>query len=454
MIMQHLQRHEVSVGNYYVSNSKPLILEASLGTCVGVALYDQKNGIGGLSHLMLEKPPVFPGDFKPEKYASTGLPIFFDALLDAGASPENLIAAIAGGSLIGPLKEYDLDFDIGGRTVECVMEFLAKKRIPLNISETGGFFACFLNLNLQTWACTIKPAGHVKLAAPGRSQIPTAKEINRSIRNLQPIPQVALKMLRLINEDNYDTHKLTTEIRKDQVIAARTINLCNSVFYGSPNEIETVDHALVYLGQNRLIKFVISASLKTFFSQAGMGYSLCKGGIYNHALGTAIIAEKLAQATEKVSPTLAYTGGLLHDIGKVVLDQFIQAVFPLFYRNVYEEKKDSLDVEKATFGTDHTRAGDALAEQYSLPDSLRETINHHHKPEDAAYNKDLVHHVYLADLLMSRFHTGLEVERINTDALSERLETIGFSIKLFSEIVDMIPIKVLQSSPEMALMGD
>jgi hypothetical protein len=56
--------------------------------------------------------------------------------------------------------------------------------------------------------------------------------------------------------------------------------------------------------------------------------------------------------------------------------------------------------------------------------------------------------------LLSRFHTGLEVERLNTDALVERLETIGFSIKSFPDIVDMIPFKVLESSPEMTLMSE
>ena len=454
MTIPHLKQYQVFSGNYYVGKSKPLILQAPLGTCVGVALYDQKNGIGGLIHLMLDKPPIFEGDFPPEKYATTGLPIFYKALLNAGALPENLNAWVAGGALVGPLEVYDLDFDIGGRTTERVVDFLANKRINIKYSETGGFFTCNLNLNMQTWECTIEPAGYVKLIASERTHIPTADEINRSIQNLQPIPQVALKMLRLINEDNYDIDKLTAEIRKDQVISARTIKLCNSVYYGSRNKIESVDHALVFLGQRLLIKFVISASISTFFSQVGLGYSLCKGGLYHHAVGTAVIAEKLAQVTGKVNPTLAYTAGLLHDIGKVVLDQFIQAAFPLFYRRVYEEEKNFLEVEKTLFGIDHNHAGNTLAKQWSLPESLRETIRHHHKPEDAAKNKDLVHIVYLADLLMSRFHPGLEVERINTDGLSGRLAVLGFSIKNFSDIVDMIPIKVLESSPEMALMSN
>jgi putative nucleotidyltransferase with HDIG domain len=207
------------------------------------------------------------------------------------------------------------------------------------------------------------------------------------------------------------------------------------------------------LGQDLLMKFVISASLNNFFSQAGMGYSLCKGGMYHHAVGTAVIAEKLADITEKVDPALAYTAGLLHDIGKVVLDQFVNAGFPLFYRQLNDEGKNFSEVEKQVLGTDHTEVGASLALNWSFPESLVETIRYHHNPEDARQHNGLVHIVYLADLLMSRFHTGLELERLNTGALAARLETIGLTISGFPELVDLIPIKVLESSPDLSRMG-
>jgi putative nucleotidyltransferase with HDIG domain len=183
-----------------------------------------------------------------------------------------------------------------------------------------------------------------------------------------------------------------------------------------------------------------------------MGYSLCKGGIYHHAIGTAIIAEKLANLTGRISPSLAYTAGLLHDIGKVVLDQYLYAYFPFFYRQLNEEKKDLVEVEKNELGIDHTEVGGDLAHNWSLPESLVETIRHHHKPENTVQNTELVHIVYLADLLMSRFNPCFELERLNTESLATGLETIGFSIDSFSEIVDFIPVKSFEASPELALV--
>ena len=445
-------RYHVAAGSYFVDTQKPMILEAYLGTCVGVALYDPVAGTGGLIHLLLPEPVGIEGTFQPEKYASTGFPPFLKALYDTGASAENMKASIAGGALVGPLDDSDLELDIGGRTTDRVMQFIAAEGIRVEKLETGGFFTCRLALDMLTWECRIEPAGFDKLSASVDIKIPEPKEIQRSAKNLRPIPQIALKVLRIINQELYEIQSITAEIRKDQVISAKTLQLCNSVMFARRRKIESLDHALVMIGKQLFLKFVISASLGTFFNQSGMGYSLCKGGIYHHAVGTAVIAEKLADLTGKIEPSLAYTAGLLHDIGKVVLDQFINAGFPLFYRELNEAGKNFSDVEKQVLGTDHTEVGAELARNWSLPDSLVETIRHHHKPEDALQHNALVHIVYLADLLMSRFHTGLELERLNTETLAARMQAIGLSISEFPAIVDHIPIKVLESSPEFALM--
>ena len=451
--MPDTNRYHVAAGSYRVGTQKPMILEAYLGTCVGVAVYDSVAGIGGLVHLLLPEPISTADVSNPEKYASTGFPVFLQALYDAGASAENMKATVAGGALVGPIDDSDLKLDIGGRTTDRVMQLIAAENIQIKQLETGGFFTCCLVLDMNTWECRIEPAGFDKLSADADINIPQPNEIQGSIEDIQPIPQVALKILRIINEENYEIKNVTEEIRKDQVISARTLQLCNSAMFASRKEIDSLDHALVMLGQHLLLKFVISAALNNFFNQSGQGYSLCKGGIYHHAVGTAVIAEKLAELTGKVEPSMAYTAGLLHDIGKVVLDQYINSGYPLFYRELNEAGKNFSEVEKQVLGTDHTEVGADLAQNWSFPESLVETIRYHHKPENAEKHYELVHIVYLADLLMSRFHAGLELERLDTNTLAARLETIGLSISKFSELVDHIPMKVLETSPEAALMG-
>ena len=451
--MQNLQHYHVAAGSFYVCQSKPLILQSFLGTCVGVALFDEEAQVGGLIHLLLPEPVSRTCATQPEKYASTGFPLFLEAICNQGASKNRLKAFIAGGALVGPVKDTDLNLDIGGRTAETVLQYLKAEKIRVEKSETGGFFTCSMNLNLQTGQCNIEPAPLDMDSTTGEIHLASAGEIDQAMENIQPIPQVALKILRLIDNEEYEVKTLAEEIRKDQVISARTIKLCNSVAFAGSSKVESLDQALVLIGIRLLVKLVISVSVNELFGHSGLGYSLCKGGLYHHAVGTAIIAEKLADYTGSAEPGLAYTAGLLHDIGKVVLDQSIVSAYPLFYRKLFEEEENFSDAENEILGLDHAQVGNKLARKWLFPESLCDIIRNHHRPEKATRYLELAHVVYLADLLMSRFHSGLELERLDTETLASRMATIGLSIDKFADIVDLIPIGVFESSPEMAILG-
>ena len=188
--------------------------------------------------------------------------------------------------------------------------------------------------------------------------------------------------------------------------------------------------------------------MQSFFEQSSLGYSLCKGGLYHHAVGCAQVAEALARKTEKVSPQKAYTAGLLHDIGKVVLDQYVAPAYPLFYRRAMEGSENVQEVEKRLLGTDHTRVGQMLAKQWSFPDSLVHTVRYHHSPGKESPHTLLATVVYLADLLLSRFQIGLEIERLDTETLSDHMAKLDLHTDSFAHLVDLIPSAVFHNTAE------
>jgi putative nucleotidyltransferase with HDIG domain len=421
------------------------MLQAFLGTCVGLALHCESSGIGGIIHLLLPTPTTPTATSQPEKYAESGIPLFIESLLAAGAQRETLSASIAGGALVGPLSQQDLDLDIGGRTVEVVKKLLNKENIQIMRSETGGFFTCSLNLDMTSGHITVEPAGQSKISTEIDVQTATVEEIKSAINEVKPIPQVALKVMRLMDENRYDIESISNEIRKDQVITARMLQLANSAMFGAKRNISSLDHAIVFLGQDLLVKLVLTAAVQGYYEQSMMGYALCKGGVYHHSLGCAHIAEMLAKKTETEDPAKAYTAGLLHDIGKVVLDQYVAKAYPLFYRDITEEKESILSVEQRLLGMDHTEVGQLLARQWSLPEALEKVIHYHHEPHRASTYVELSAIVYLSDLLMSRFHTGLEIERVETDALNTHLAAVGLSHEDFENLVDAIPSSVFRT---------
>lgn len=450
--MPELKSYYVSSGSFFVGQTQPLKLKAVLGTCVGVAVYDPHAGVGGMAHLLLPEPLIAGAEIAQEaKYACTGLPAFLAALEENGANRRRLRAVLAGGVLIGPVNDLDLRLDIGGRTVEVVQTILAQEGIPVEQSETGGFWPANLVLDMSTWECRIKPAGSEAAGNGGAIRAPSADRLTAAINKLSPIPQVALKALRLIDADTYDIKALSDEVRKDQVISGRTLKVCNAALLARRQPVDSIDDALVLLGQTLFLQLVLSVAIKNFFNQIGMGYSLCKGGLFHHAVGTAMIAERVARATGIEKPARAYTAGLLHDIGKIVLDQFVTADYPTFYRR-YKTEKNILDVENQVLGTDHTAIGFQLARMWSFPESLADIIRHHHRPEEARHAIELAHIVYLADVIMSRFHAGLEIELPNTGRFRERLETIGLSPSGLSALVDDIPYQVLGGIPDLGTL--
>ncbi len=446
-------RH-IHSGIYTVEKAMPMILESSLGTCVGVTLYDFKAKLGGMIHLLLPEPITSDTTSTPLKYASTGLPVFLKELYENGAKPENLTACIAGGALVGPITQIDIRLDIGGRITEKVKQILQAEGIIIERSETGGFHTCKLTLDLETGKSQILPIQMEEPQMENDFQKPSHNEILQVMDRLKPIPQITLKLIRMVNEDTYDIQTISKEVKTDQVLTAKTIQLCNTAFFKGRSSIDSLDDALLILGQHMFMKSILSASVDAFYTQSGSGYSLCKGGLFHHALMTAIMAEKLSEWTGEAIPSVAYTAGLLHDIGMVVLDQYVTQSSPLFYHGTLEAKDDFLEMEQKILGINHTEAGRKLSDLWQFPETLKGVIRFHHTPEQATKTKKLIHIIYLAELIMTRFQTGLAIEHINTYNLKNRLAEIGLTPADIPKIIDLIPLKILQGLPEAAVDSD
>ncbi len=443
--MLNKQKHIVPSGEYMVFSDDRFILEAYLGTCVGVTLWDPETGVGGLHHLLLPEPLQYGSAWQPEKYAWPGLLLFIQTLCDKGADKSRLQAVIGGGALIGPISDMDLNLDIGGRTADIACTILETEKIIILNRETGGYYACRMSIDLGSGETCIMPVweGHEPKQAPALSA-PTPDQILQTIQNVKPIPQVMLKMLRMLQDETSSLEDLAKEIRLDQVVSAKVIQFCNSPVFGLKMRMDSIDRALILMGQKHFLQLALSSVMAELFHEKCQGYSLCKGGLYSHALGTAMACERMARhLSGRISPDVAYTAGLLHDIGKVILDQYVADALPLFYRRILNEGQDLIAVEKEYFDITHSQVGMHLAGLWSLPDVLLDPIAHHHEPEKARKQPELTCLVYLADLIQSRFSMGQDLERMDTQRLAASLSVLNVTPARFSALIDgvSVPLK-------------
>jgi putative nucleotidyltransferase with HDIG domain len=436
-------------GTFRISRIKRIIFEANLGTCVGVAVVDKAAGVGGLYHILLPEQTPVEIPLVDTIYASSGLPVFLRALRAAGCTDAGMEVTLAGGALTGNVSDLDLNLDIGGRTVDVVQRLLKEGAIRVVRSETGGYFGSKLRLNLHTLHCDMEPAYLFKQSQAKQFQsaapqpVSPPADLDKAIASVEPIPQVALKIIRTVQSDDYSLRDIAREIRQDQVISANVIKLCNSAYVSPKEEIRSIEQALIMLGARLVVQLVLSSALDRFFKQSKRGYSMSKGGLYHHAVSTAIVSEQISRLTGHSEPDIAYTAGLLHDIGKVLLDQYASSALPLFYRRIFAEGEELLDVERSLLGITHEEAGTRLAELWSFPPSLRDAVTFHSRPELAQHDPDLTHVVYLADMLLARFDAGHEMERLGTNDLEKRLRQLDLKPDSLPGIIAQIRWDVL-----------
>jgi len=445
--MIYQRTEHIAAGWLKADKNTSSIYQAYLGTCLGVALYDNTLKIGGMIHILLPEPLGTMGADFPEKYASTGIPMLIDQLMNLGSSYKNIKAIIAGGALVGPISQQDIGLDIGGRSADIARTILRNKNIDIIKSETGGFFTCTLELNMATGETNINPAWEDVCKSQNKVIPPTLNDIHKTIETIKPIPQTALKIFRMFQDEKYGITDITRTLSQDQVLSGQTLKLCNSAMFSGSIKIETLKDAVLLLGEEILIKSVITAAVNTYYDQTGTsGYSLCRGGLFFHAVGVALTAENLAKKTGKVPGKNAYTAGLLHDIGKVILDQYISDRTPLLFRNLSIETQSFLNSEKKLLGITHCDVGAFLAKKWKFSKGLSQVIQHHHQPEKAKENKDIVYIVYLADLLIEKFHTGNDLEKMQTQSIGHVLDHLGLTPADIPEIIDAIPINIMNTN--------
>lgn len=437
-----MQTEYIASGDQYIAVAEHKILKALLGSCVGVAIYDQGANIGGLIHLLLPEPASLGSSWSPGSYATTGLPLLIDGLLKAGAKKENLQAVVAGGALFGRISQHDIALNIGGRCVEKVHDLLREYHIPIVKEESCGFSASVLTLDTREWRSEIitrfeSPAPMNELQQPSR------QEVLAGLWSLAPIPQNSLKIVHLLSDGDYEVDEIVRTIETDQVLAARILSLCNSALFMPREEIDSLTSAVLLLGSGHLLQMVVTAAVNSLLADHHDGYAMLKGGLYKHALGVAHAAKIIAHDCGLVATGVAYTAGLLHDIGKIGLDRHFASFRPLFYQRHSPVNTDLIDMEHQLLGIDHQTVGMLLASEWGLPKSIAQAIGHHHAPEQAQSHPELVHIVYLADLLTSWYLTGMEFERINTDALLSRLRYLGVNASQLPSLIERVPWKTI-----------
>ncbi len=224
----------------------------------------------------------------------------------------------------------------------------------------------------------------------------------QNILQLVPFPAVAIEVVRLVDNPKTSAAKLGEVISQDQALAAKVLKVANSPFYGFPKQISTINFAIVVLGFETLKEIVLSVSLaSSLANKLDKGFELER--FWRHSLLVGITTKHLAKDLGYRVSGEAFTAGLLHDIGILVIAQYFKKEFQEIVQIGRRREFPFEQIEQRFLdNSTHYEIGSWLAEKWNFPDQLVEAISFHHQPHLAPKSSILPSLVYLAEYICAK----------------------------------------------------
>ena len=220
-------------------------------------------------------------------------------------------------------------------------------------------------------------------------------------------PLVVATLLRLLADPNHSRNDVERVLRTDASFAGDVLSHANSSWYSS-RQVPDLSAALSLLGESELSRIAMRASARCMQVPEVEGYGMVNGGLWLQSLRTAVAAEMLATRTGLADPGVAYTAGLLLDVGKRILGRELAMDLSGAIEASEGDEQCFTEVERSLLGCDHAEVGAALAKTWSLPDELARAIRWHHTPRDGDSSLTWICHV--SDFLVMNLSGSGSVE--------------------------------------------
>ncbi len=263
-----------------------------------------------------------------------------------------------------------------------------------------------------------------------------AKRKVQLIKNLPTLPGMLEKVSRMVESRHHSAEDIGRMISQDQVLSAKLLRMANSAFFGFAREVGSVGQALVLLGFDVVKGLILSTSVFDMIKEK-------VAGLWEHSLGCALAARSVSDYLKLGDPEELSLSGLIHDLGKVVINAQMPAEYDRIAALVEAEGVSMYQAEFEVLGFSHTDVGRWLSESWRLPEKLILPIRYHHHPGRVKDGRTSVSVVHLADILVRGRGFGYGGDKW-VPALDEAAwATLGLSVGDLDRIVDDFEDKLL-----------
>jgi len=228
------------------------------------------------------------------------------------------------------------------------------------------------------------------------------KEIVKRVKQIAPLSQSSMKLMEIIKREDYSLGEITRIVEHDPALTVNVLKVVNAPAFGLGQSVTSLARAVSFLGDKTVVGIAIASCSPQVYDKGLDGYAAERGELWRHSLHTAVAARELVKHAKKaINTEAAFTGAILHDIGKAVLSEFLHDRTGSLLSSIESQEAGNFsDAERKALGADHTEIGLALAKHWNLPAPLCQCIRYHHTPREADEAwRGLVFAVHLGDAI-------------------------------------------------------
>lgn len=262
------------------------------------------------------------------------------------------------------------------------------------------------------------------------------KKITAKIVGLPTLPSMVQNINRLMLNPRTSAKEVAQLISSDPAIASKVLRVVNSSFYGFPNRISTITHAIVILGFNTVKSIVLSSTIFDIFKDQKSSKLFDRNDFWRHSVGCGASSRAVGRVIGYTALEEIFIAGLLSDIGKIVLDQFLHDHFVTILEHARSKNCLLAQSEEEILGVTHAEIGAWLFEKWNMSKGLVEAIRYHHNPALAGDHQRLASIVHLADILVRAIRFGSGGDN-KIPAISETAwQTLGLESGQFDRLLN------------------
>ncbi|MFP4086548.1 MAG: HDOD domain-containing protein [Desulfobacteraceae bacterium] len=234
-------------------------------------------------------------------------------------------------------------------------------------------------------------------------------DIISDIKSFPSMSDAALKVLKLVDDPKSTASEIEDILRYEPSITANILKLTNSAYFGVPTKVASIRQAIVLLGWEKLGKLVMTTCVNAVLDKPVRGYDLSPGELWQHSIAVSVAAELLVKELSMDADNEIFTAALLHDLGKLVLGDYVKEDFSAIQKTAGEGTPFQA-AERRVLGTDHAEVGGRLLELWSFPQSLVRAVRWHHEPDSAEEPGAIIDLIHVADVLCLMIGLGVGTE--------------------------------------------